>query len=72
MFSHTSYVHDQNNITYDMIVTPAMCTLASKSKKVNNTSFDGIFDGPFDMEVNPQSHLNDGQDVSSTIECASG
>ena len=33
MFSHTSYVHDQNSITYDMIVTPEMCRLASKSKK---------------------------------------
>ena len=33
MFSHTSYVHDQNSITYDMIVRPEMCRLASKSKK---------------------------------------
>ena len=33
MFSHTSYVHDQNYITYDMIVTPEMCRLASKTKK---------------------------------------
>ena len=29
MFLHTSYVHDQNSITYDMIVTPKMCRLAS-------------------------------------------
>ena len=33
MFSHTSYVHNQNSITCDMIVTPEMCRLASKSKK---------------------------------------
>ena len=33
LFSHTSYVHDQNSITYDMIVIPEMCRLASKSKK---------------------------------------
>ena len=33
MFSHTSYVHDQNSITYDMTVTPEMSRLASKSKK---------------------------------------
>ena len=33
MFSHTSYVRDQNSITYDMIVTPEMFRLASKSKK---------------------------------------
>ena len=33
MFWHTSYVHDQNSIIYDMIVTPEMCRLASKSKK---------------------------------------
>ena len=38
MFSHTSYVHDQNSITYDMIVTPEMCRLASKSKKNQNHS----------------------------------
>ena len=36
MFSHTSYVHDQNSITYDMIVTPEMCRLASKSKKAKS------------------------------------
>ena len=33
MFSQTSYVHDQDSITYDMIVTPKLCRLASKSKK---------------------------------------
>ena len=33
MFSHTSYVHDQNSITYDMIITPEMCGIASKTKK---------------------------------------
>ena len=33
MFSHTSYVLDQNSITYDMMVTIEMCRLASKSKK---------------------------------------
>ena len=38
MFSHTSYVHDQNSITYDMIVTPEMCRLASKTKKNQNHS----------------------------------
>ena len=38
MFSHTSYVHDQNSITYDMIVTPEMCRLASTSKKNQNHS----------------------------------
>ena len=36
MFSHTLYVHDQNSITYDMIVTPEMCRIASKSKKTQN------------------------------------
>ena len=38
MFSHTSYVHDQNSITYDMILTPEMCRLASKSEKNQNHS----------------------------------
>ena len=33
--SHTSNVHDQNSMTYDMIVTPEMCTLAAKSRKSN-------------------------------------
>ena len=30
MFSHTPCVHYQRSITYDMIVTPEMCRLASK------------------------------------------
>ena len=38
MFSHTSYVHDQNTITYDMIVTPERRRLESKSKKNQNHS----------------------------------
>ena len=38
MFLHTSYVHDQYSITYDMIVTPEMCRLASESKKNQNHS----------------------------------
>ena len=33
MFSHTSYVHDQNSITFDIFLTPEMCRLASKLKK---------------------------------------
>ena len=33
MFFHTSYVQDQNSITYGTIVTPEMCRLAPKSKK---------------------------------------
>ena len=38
VFSLTSYVHDQNSMTYDMIVTPEMCRLESKSKKNQNHS----------------------------------
>ena len=38
LFSHTSYVHDRNSITYDMIVIPEKCRLASKSKKNQNHS----------------------------------
>ena len=38
MFSHTSYVHDQNSVTYDMIVTLEICRLAPKSKKNQNHS----------------------------------
>ena len=38
MFSHTPYVHDQKSITYDKIVTPEMCRLASKSKINQNHS----------------------------------
>ena len=72
MFSHTSYVHDQKSITYDMIVTPEMCRLASKSKKIGITAFDEIFDVPIEFYVKTQSNFNDGQAVSSTIECTSG
>ena len=72
MFSHTSYVHDQNSITYDMIITPEMCTLASKSKKIKITAFDESLDVPIEFDVKTQSKSNDGQTVSSTIECTSG
>ena len=70
--SQTSYVHDQNSITYDMIVTPELCRLASKSKKIKITAFDENFDVPIDFDVKTQSNFNDGQAVSSTIECTSG
>ena len=72
MFSHTSYVHDQNSITYDLIVTPEMCRLASKSKKIKITAFDENFDVPIEFDTKTQSNFNDGQSVSSTIECTSG
>ena len=35
-FSHTSYVHEQNSITFDMIVTLEIFRFASKSKKNQN------------------------------------
>ena len=38
LFLHTSYVNDQNSITYDVIVTREMCRLASKPKKNQNHS----------------------------------
>ena len=38
MFSHTSYVHDQNSITYDMIVTPENVDLHRNPKKNQNHS----------------------------------
>ena len=72
MFSHTSYVHDQNSITYDMIVTSEMCRLASKSKKIRITAFDENFHVPIEFDVKTQSNFNEGQAVSSTIECTSG
>ena len=71
MFSQTSYVHDQNSITYDMIVTPETCRLAPKSKKIK-TTFDENFDVQIEFDVQTQSNFNDGQAVSSTIECTSG
>ena len=72
MFSHTSYVHDQNSITYDMIVTSGKCRLAWKSKKLKIAAFDENFDVPIEFDVKTQSNFNDGQAVSSTIECTSG
>ena len=72
MLSHTSYVHDQNSLIYDMIVILEMCRLASNSKKIKMTSFDEIFGVPIDFDVNTQSKFNDGQAVSSTIECTRG
>ena len=72
LFSHTSYVHDQNCITYEMIVTPKTCKLESNSKNIKTTSFDEYFDVPIEFDVKTQSSFNDGQAVSSTIECTSG
>ena len=72
MFSHTSYVHDQNSITYDMIVAPEMCRLTSKSKKIKITASDEIFDVLIDFDTKTQSNFNDSQAVSSTIERTSG
>ena len=72
MFSHTSYVHDQNSISYDMRVTPEMCRLASKSKKIKITAFDENFDVPIEFDRKTQSNSNDGQAFSSTIECTIG
>ena len=61
MFSHTSYMHDQNSITYDIIVTPQMCRLASKSKKkIKITAFDENFDVPIEFDTKTQSNFNDG------------
>ena len=72
IFSHTSYLHDQNRITSDMNVTAEMCRLASKSKKIKITSFDDNFDVPIEFDVKTRSNLIDGRTVSSTIECTSG
>ena len=72
MFSRTSYVYNQNSITYDMIVTPELCRLASKSKKIKITAFDENFDVLIEFDVKTQSNFNDGQAVSSTIECTCG
>ena len=55
-----------------MIVTPEMCRLASKSEKIKITGFDENFDVPIEFDTKTQSNFNDGQAVSSTIECASG
>ena len=72
MFSHASYLHDQNSIIYDMIVTPEMCRLASKAKKMKTTAFDENFHVLIEFDVKTQSNFNDGQAVSSTNECTSG
>ena len=72
IFSHTSYVHDQNSITYDLIVTPEMCRFAWKARKIKITAFDENFDVPIEFDGKSQSNFNDGQTVSSTIECSSG
>ena len=55
-----------------MTFTPQKCRLASKSRKVKITAFDENFDVPIEFDVKTQSNFNDGQGVSSTIECTSG
>ena len=65
-------MHNQTSITYDMIVTPEMCRLASKPKKIKITEVDENFDVPIEFDTKTQSILNDDQGVSSTIVCTSG
>ena len=55
-----------------MIVTPKMCRLASKSKKIKSPAFDENFEVPIEFDVKTQPNFNDGQGVSSTIEYTSG
>ena len=55
MFSRTSYVHDQKSIAYNTIVTPELCTLASKSKKIKIISFDENVDVPIEFDTKTKS-----------------
>ena len=55
-----------------MIVTPEMCRLASKSKKIKITSFDENLDVSIEFDVITWWSFKDGQAVSSTIGCTSG
>ena len=59
MFSHTSYVHERNSITSDMIATHEICRLASQSKKIKITATEENFDVPIDFDVKTQSNFND-------------
>ena len=54
------------------MVTPELCTIAATSKKIKIKPFDGKFDVPIEFDVKIQTFINDGQTVSSTIDCASG
>ena len=65
-------MHDQISVTYDTIVTPEKCRVASKSKKIKITAFDESFNVPIEFDTKTQSNFNDGQAVSSTVECTSG
>ena len=73
VFSHNSYVHDQNSITYDMIVTPETCRHASKTKKKqtkNNNWWK--FWCSHELHVKTESNCNDSQAFSSPTENTSG
>ena len=41
-------------------------------KKIKFQAFDENFDVPIELDAKTQSNFNDGQAVSSTIECTSG
>ena len=41
-------------------------------RKIKITAFDENFDVPIEFDTKTQSNFNDGQSVSSTIECTSG
>ena len=59
-------------MTYDLIVTPEMYRLASRSNKIIIASFDEKFGVPTEFDVRTQSNFKDRQAVSSTIEGTSG
>ena len=48
------------------------CVDLHRNKKINIIAFDQNFDVPIEFDVRTQSNFNDGQAVSSTIECTSG
>ena len=72
LFSHSSIVHDQNMITYELIVTPEMCKAAFTSGNLKVTLFEENFDVPVAFNRRKQSKFNSGVETRNTVYCNKG
>ena len=58
LFSHSSFVHDPETITYHLVVTPEMYEAASISRSVKATFFENNFNLLIALKEKNQSNLN--------------
>ena len=61
MNSHSSIIHNQNSITYNLIISPEQCALASKKREIVVKEFGHTFTLPIKFNEKIQSNYNHGQ-----------